>query len=54
MASLFHQREIFASHIFARIDVLKDILIIYFVNKLDSTCDRVLVAVATKNCCFPQ
>ena len=34
MASLFHQREIFALHIFASIDVLKNILIIYFVNKL--------------------
>ena len=34
MALLFHQRQIFALHIFASIDVLKNILIIYFVNKL--------------------
>ena len=34
MASLFHQTEIFALHLFASIDILKNILIIYFGNKL--------------------
>ena len=35
MASLSHQGEIFALHILASTDVLKNILIIYFVNKLE-------------------
>ena len=55
MASLFHQREIFALHILASIDVLKTPHNIFCQQTGIQHYDRILIAVATKkNCCFPQ